>query len=80
MLQASSAIISLVWGAVPGTADRQVKSGIFCVLGQQSPRLEGLAEGGTDTGEPIGMGLLSLLFLLRSLPTPVWRMEPAQGS
>lgn len=78
MLQASSAIISPVQGAVLGTADRQVKSGISCVLGQQSPRLEGLAEGGTHTGETIGMGFLSLLFLWRSSPTPVWRMEPAR--
>lgn len=79
MLQASSAI-SPVQGAVLGTADRQVKPGVFCVLGQQSPRLEVLAEGGTHTGEPTGIGLLSLLFLLGSLPTPMWRVQPAQGS
>lgn len=49
MLQASSAI-SPVQGAMLGTADRQVKPGVFCVLGRQSPRLEVLAEGGTHTG------------------------------
>lgn len=34
----------------------------------------------SQAGKPMGMSSLSVLFSLGSLPTPLWRVQPAQGS